>query len=97
MYDIVKVHETIIMIDIIISLIQLGVSDPKQLSNSLVVITNRSEEIQAVDITIATTLTEKLTEEAIENEEVIYIMRSAVLQHINCKLYFTCCRSGTTI
>ena len=33
-------------------------------------ITNRSEEIQAVGISIATTLIEGLTDDAIENEEV---------------------------
>ena len=36
----------------------------------LVDITNRSEEIQAVGISIATTLIEGLTDNAIENEEV---------------------------
>ena len=50
---------------------QSGMNDPEQLSQLLVGITNRSEEIQAEGISIATTLIEGLTESAIENGEVI--------------------------
>ena len=51
--------------------IQSGMSNPEQLSQLLVGITNRSEEIQAVGISISTTLIESLTDSAIENVEVI--------------------------
>ena len=49
---------------------QSAENNPEQLAESLVDITNRSEEIQAVGISIATTLIEDLTDDAIENEEV---------------------------
>ena len=50
--------------------VQSAENNPEQLAESLVDITNRSEEIQAVGISIATTLIEGLTDDAIENEEV---------------------------
>jgi hypothetical protein len=51
-------------------ILQSAENDPEELSRSLVDITNRSEEIQAVGISIATTLVEGLTDDAIVNEEV---------------------------
>lgn len=55
-------------------IIQSAENDPERLSQLLVEITNRSEEIQAVGISIATTLIEALTNDAIENEEVMIDM-----------------------
>lgn len=52
--------------------IQSTFREPEQLSQLLVVITNRSEEIQSVDISVATTLIESLTKQATENEAVKY-------------------------
>ena len=57
-----------------IKYIQSAENDPEELSQSLVQITNRSEEIQAVGISIATTLIEYLTDDAIDNEEVMIDM-----------------------
>ena len=54
----------------IIIIVQSAENNPEQLAESLVDITNRSEEIQAVGISIATTLIEGLTDDAIENEAV---------------------------
>ena len=57
---------------------QSAKNNPKQLAESLVDITNRSEEIQAVGISIATTLIEGLTDDAIENEEVDNSMHHSI-------------------
>ena len=53
------------------NIVQSAKNNPEQLAELLADITNRSEEIQAVGISIATTLIEGLTADAIENEEVV--------------------------